>query len=266
VHVKMSTKRTFRIITTAAMVFVGLGCPNPNTYTTPRTAATGHITNSVAVEAWGFSVPASGATGALRGTLPTLPTYSLRVGVSESVEIGARAANLTAAGLDVKWNPIRSRYLDLAIDPGGQVFQFGASSDSGSTSSSGSFTVAYFHAPILVGVNLARQISLVLSPGITYGIASASLTAGSGQSDASTTTGLMGRFGVGIDFRISPGFALHPEITFLRTLDTNPTLLYTAGLGFNFGGLPSFDDAGANASPPPALGVAPSGPQPSELQ
>jgi hypothetical protein len=50
-------------------------------------------------------------------------------------------------------DPIRSRYLDLAIDPGGQVFQFGVSSDSGSTSSSGSFTVVYMHAPVLVGVN-----------------------------------------------------------------------------------------------------------------
>jgi hypothetical protein len=262
-----TTKRAFRIITIAALAFVGLGCPNPNTYTTPRTAATGQITHSVAVEAWGFSVPAGSGTGALRATLPTLPTYSLRVGVSESVEIGARAANLTALGLDVKWNPVRSRYLDLAIDPGGQVFHASTASesDSDSTSSSGSFTVAYFHAPILVGINLARQISLVLSPGITYGIASTALAAGSGQSEASTTTGLMGRFGVGIDFRISPGFALHPEITFLRTLSTNPTLLYTAGLGFNFGGLPSFDDAGANASPPPALGVAPSGPEPSPL-
>ena len=51
------------------------------------------------------------------------------------------------------------------------------------------------------------------------------------------------RPGLGFDFRISDRFALHPEITFLKTLkgsDEDSALLYMFGLGFNFGNLPKY--------------------------
>ena len=225
----------------AASSLVLFGCPNPNTYTTPRTIGSGHFQHSLAAEAWGFSIPASQANYAsgesLSGTIPTLPTYTLRNGIGESWEIGARVANMTSIGADLKWNFIKSSGLDLAIDPAFQIFQISASDGSGTDET---IRVSYVHVPILVGINLSRTVSLVLAPGITWGFVSGTATTtNSGSAQASATTGAIGRFGVGADFRITPGFALHPEITFLRGVGTDNTLIYMAGLGFNgiFSGL-----------------------------
>jgi hypothetical protein len=230
-----------------------LGCPNPNTYTTPRTAGSGNISHSIAAEAWGFSIPASSTTGTttVSGTFPTLPTYTLRIGLGDSFEIGARVANMTSLGTDLKFNFLRSRTLDLAIDPAFQISQISVSDSSGTDSS---IRIAYLHVPLLIGLNLSRAVSLVFTPGITWGFASASVSSSSSGTDqASATTGAIARMGVGADFRVAPGFAIHPELTFLRALDTDATILYIFGVGFNFGALPNFDDVGGGppAAPPP---------------
>jgi hypothetical protein len=53
------------------------------------------------------------------------------------------------------------------------------------------------------------------------------------------------RPGLGFNFRLSPRFALHPEITFLKPLEENSGLIYNFGLGFNFGNLPVFGSSEA---------------------
>jgi hypothetical protein len=97
-----------------ASALVLLGCPNPNTYTTPRTVGSGHFQHSLAAEAWGFNIPATTTNGyttseGVSGTFPTLPTYTLRIGIGDSWEIGARVANMTSLGSDIKWNFLKSR-------------------------------------------------------------------------------------------------------------------------------------------------------------
>lgn len=236
----------------AASALVLLGCPNPNTYTTPRTIGSGHFQHSLAAEAWGFYLPSNTVTTApnesLSGTVPTLPTYTLRIGLGDSWEIGARIANMTSLGADLKWNFLKSSGIDLAIDPAFQIFALAVND---SNEGNDLLTVTYLHVPLLVGLNISRTVSLVLTPGVTWGFASASgSTFTSGSNQASATTGALGRFGLGADFRIVPGFALHPEITFLRGLGSDNTLIYMAGLGFNFGAMPNYDDVGGG--PPPA--------------
>jgi len=245
----------------AASSLVLFGCPNPNTYTTPRTIGSGHFQHSLAAEAWGFSIPASQANYAsgesLSGTFPTLPTYTLRIGIGDSWEIGARVANMTSIGADLKWNFIKSSGLDLAIDPAFQIFEISASDGSGTDET---IRVSYVHVPILVGINLSRTVSLVLAPGITWGFVSGTATStNNGTDQASATTGAIGRFGLGVDFRLTPGFALHPEITFLRGLGTDNTLIYMAGLGFNFGAMPNYDDVGGGPPPIPPPSAPPPG-------
>jgi hypothetical protein len=254
-----------RSVSSLRFAFVGalatfcLGCPNPNTYTTPRTVGSGRITHSIAAEAWGFSVPGTngnGGTTTLTGMLPTFPTYTLRIGIGEFAEIGARLANASSLGADFKLNFVRTPFLDVAIDPAGQIFQMSETVNGESTSVS----VGYLHAPLLVGLNLSRNLSLVLAPGFTYGFASAGITSTSGQDQASGTTGAIGRLGFGLDVRMSPGFALHPEITFLRTFESNATTLYILGIGFNFGAMPNYDDVGGgppSGYPPPPGGYPP---------
>jgi hypothetical protein len=248
----------------AASALVLLGCPNPNTYTTPRTIGSGHFQHSLAGEAWGFYIPASTTTSTygstttdkLSGTFPTAPTYTLRIGLGDDWEIGARISNMTSLGADVKWNLFKSSGLDLALDPAFQVFALTAS-DNGMSET---VTVSYLHVPLLIGLNVSRTVTLVFTPGVTWGFASGSLSgSSSGTDQASATTGAIGRFGLGADFRIMPGFALHPEITFLRGLGSDNTLIYMAGLGFNFGAMPNYDDVGGGPAPIPPPSSPPPG-------
>jgi hypothetical protein len=219
------------------------GCPNPNTYGTPRTTPVGKIQHNVAAEGFGYSGHDVETNTDVSGALPTFPTYTLRVGVADTVDIGARIANLSSVGADVKWNFLKGDTLDLAIDPGFQAFYF-------STSSGGedaSIGVIYLNAPLMVGINLGDSVSIVPTLGVSYGIATASVNGSSGRDSATGSSGIMLRPGLGFDFRISERFAIHPEITFLKTLkgsDEDSSLLYVFGLGFNFGNLPKYGGGG----------------------
>ncbi len=220
--------------------FALTGCPNPNTYGTPRTTPKGKISHTLAAEGYGFSYddPDNDISGS--ATVPTLPTYQLRYGIVDEVDFGARVANMTSLGADVKWNFVRSPVVDLAVDPGVQYYNI--------TINDSSTHVLYLHGPVLVGVNIAEPVSVVLSPGVTYGVVSTTLETTEDDDVASTSDGVMARLGVGFDFRVSRSFALHPEITFMKSFRDDGLLLYTFGLGLNFGSLPSFaDTAGQQA-------------------
>jgi hypothetical protein len=178
------------------------------------------------------------------------PTYTLRLGLGQSWEIGARIGNLSSLGGDFKWNFLRSSRIDLAIDPAFQVYEVTPNDSNGIST-----TFSFYHVPLLVGVNLSRRASLVFTPGVSWGFASGgSERFTNGLHDGSnTSTGALGRFGVGVDLRMWPGVALHPEVTFLRRLgasDYPKTILYVVGLGINFGAMPNYDDV--NGDPPPA--------------
>lgn len=214
------------------------GCPNPNNYTTPRTAPAGKVSHSVAVEAFGYNATTSGEED-ISGTIPTFPTYSLRVGLTDEMELGARVANLSSLGADFKWNFLRGESFDAAIDPGFQWFS--VSTTSGTEDAS--LSVFYLHLPVLLGFNFSEDVTLVASPGVAFSFASSEVNTTDERDAATTTDGVMARLGVGFDFRISPKFAIHPQVTFLRTFEENAALLYMFGLGFNFGNLPVY---GAN--------------------
>lgn len=223
----------------AAVAALCTGCPNPNTYGTPRTTPVGKIQHNLAAEGFGYNGHDAETNTDVSGALPTFPTYTLRVGVADTVDIGARIANLSSVGADVKWNFLKGDTLDLAIDPGFQAFYF-------STSSGGedaSIGVIYLNAPLMVGINLGDSVSIVPTFGVSYGIATASVDGSGGRESATGSSGVMLRPGIGFDFRISERFAIHPEVTFLKTLkgaDEDSSLLYVFGLGFNFGNLPKY--------------------------
>lgn len=236
--------RTHLLVLTAAAGLL-VGCPNPNTYGTPRTIEPGRISHTAAVEGWGATGTASnGAT--VGGFIPTFPTYQLRVGVADAVDIGGRIANLSSLGADVKINPVRGKF-DLAIDPAFQWFTISTSAGTTSgNSASSSLKVFYLHLPLLLGFNLSDSFSIVLSPGVMWSVVNGTSSSGTDKSTdaAATTKGAFARFGLGLDVRITRGFALHPEVTALRNLqgDEGKVTIYMIGLGFNFGALPDFSD------------------------
>lgn len=224
------------------------GCPNPNTYGTPRTVAPGKVSHSIAAEwvGWRFEArapvdpdnPDAGTVETSQsGGIIVPPSYALRLGVSDQVDVGFRASNVTSLGADVKYNFLRDETIDLAVDPGVQWLFVG-------------FNVYHLHLPLLVGWNLSDNVSLVLTPGIMYGVSNHD----TGNSDVDreidqllTTDGLYGRAGLGVNFRITPKFALHPEVTFLRSFKgdardsyVSGAMSYMFGIGFNFGNLPAY--------------------------
>lgn len=232
-----------RLLSLPTVVILGsliLGCPNPNSYQTPRTVAPGKISHSVSLESFGYIGetavidPDTGTVTETRttsGFLPTLPSYQLRVGLTDMLDLGVHAHNLSSMGFDFKVNPVRGVF-DLAFDPGVQYFYV--------TSDNSSVHVLYLHAPVMLGVNPTDWFSIVVTPGVTYGLASGEFALDD-EDRASTADGLLFRGSLGLQFRTSQSFAIHPEITFMKSLEGSG-LVYNFGIGFNFGALPSYKD------------------------
>lgn len=217
------------------------GCPNPNTYGTPRTTPKGKVSHTIAAEGFGFKFDDPETEAAVSAIVPTFPSYQLRYGITDQLDFGARVANLTSLGGDLKWNFVRSPMFDVAIDPGFQWYQLSINETS--------LNVVYLHGPVLLGINVAEPVSIVLSPGVTYALASGTVETTDDREAATTNDGIMGRLGVGFDFRINEGFALHPEVTFMKSFRDDGMLLYMLGLGINFGKLPSFADTAGRPEP-----------------
>ncbi len=224
------------------------GCPNPLVLGTPRTTPKGEISHTVALEGVGVQAHDGATNENVTAFAPNLPTYEIRIGLADWVDLGVRIANLSTLGVDGKLNFVKTKFVDVAADPGFQLFYLSTGSGGASTSVVGT----YFHLPVLVGFNVAEPFSIVLSPGITYGLVSSSADSGSGSSAAQGTGGVLFRGGIGFNIRIGKGFAMHPEFAFSRSLEDefgDSITLYNFALGFKFGKLP--DHSMTDAPPPP---------------
>lgn len=231
------------VLSLAALLLCG--CPNPNTYTTPRTLDPGKWQFTVAPEALGFSYNGYTATsngvstpvGGGSGFSPMIPSFIARVGLADGFDLGIHASNLDSLGLDGKIRLLKGTF-DLALDPGLQGYYYSFGSGSGSDS----IGVVYLHAPVMLGLNLSRDVSLVVTPGVTYGLATASVASSTAIQNASGTSGIIARGSLGLDIRVNPKLALHPEVTVLKSFQDAQTLLYVLGFGINFGAQPDYSD------------------------
>ncbi|HMR73942.1 MAG TPA: hypothetical protein PKD61_02485 [Polyangiaceae bacterium] len=234
-------------LTTAPLLLIPLlltGCPNVNTYGTARTTPKGQISHGISAEGWGFNAETetTDSTGATQTTdiqffLPLPPSYHLRWGVADQVDLGFHVNNLSSLAFDTKVNLFKGR-LDLALDPGVQWYNVKIGTNETETS----INVFYFHGPVLIDFNASEALSFVLSPGVVYSIVSADSIGDSDFERATTIDGLSARIGLGLNIRASKKFAVHPEVTVLRSFGDTKALTYMAGISFNFGHLPSFDD------------------------
>jgi len=241
------------------------GCPNPNTYGTPRTVPKGKVAHTIASEAIGYRItrrdayvtesePRNHSTA-----IPVMPSYMLRVGIVDRLDFGFRAANFTSLGIDLKLNFVRTPSFDLALDP--MVQWAGLVVDT-----------THYHLPLLIGINLSDSFSIVATPGIMYATSELDKTLDLAEaSQIMGTTGLSARFGLGFNARVSPKFAIQPELTFMRALNP-PTdtefenvTIFVFGVGFNIGNLPDFSDANGEPPPAPASAPAPAAAPPSNL-
>lgn len=208
------------------------GCPSMNTYTTARTVPQGTIQHTVALEGLGASV--RGATV----FVPTLPTYQLRYGLTDRIDIAGRISNLTSIGGDIKFNLLRGGF-DLSIDPGFQVTYLGAVSTS--SGDSVSLGIAYINIPFLLQLNFSDSFGLILTPGFTYALAYGGATSSlSGDRGVYTSSGALARLGVGVNVRVGNMFALQPEFTTLWNPDTEG-FIFNFGIGLQIGSIPRFN-------------------------
>ena len=224
-----------------------LGCPNPNTYGTPRTVPAGQGQHTIAAEAIYVS-SRSGGDGSPRETegLPMFPTYQYRHGLTDTLDIGARAPNLSGLGVDLKWNFVRGRF-DLAIDPGAQ-WAYVPVGDG--------FHVFYLHAPLLAGFNVTRRVTIVLTPGAVFAVEAGKpppvrhtlITQGSS---------VLGRLGVGLNLRLGRHFALMPEVTAMRAFNDTAGVVVVGGIGIKLGAQPLMDGETTEVPPARVRPVAP---------
>ncbi|MBK8694661.1 MAG: hypothetical protein IPN17_20880 [Deltaproteobacteria bacterium] len=213
----------------AGLALVGAlttGCPSPSIYGTARTIPQGTIQHTLAVEVIGAGV--SGNTF----VYPTLPTYQMRIGLADNVDLGLRLGNLTMPGADVKINFVRGAF-DLAIMPGVQAI-YGAVGDVGGG-------ILYLNLPLVLGFNLSRNFSLIATAGQAYavGVRLRSLRPGSpghlpGQRLHAPTRGRRQHPAEATRSRSSPSSRAYST--------DNSALLFTFGLGFLFGAQPDFSD------------------------
>jgi hypothetical protein len=228
-------------------VVVLCGCPNPNTYQTPRTLDPGAIQVNIAAEGIGASY-GGGSVWA-----PMLPSVGVRVGVADGLDLGFREQNFDSLGADAKIRLVKGSF-DLALDPGLQVFYANIDSEG--------LGVFYFHLPVLLGFNVSRNVSIVASPGVVYDLLTASnVSGGGGVTGSASASGFLGRLGLGVDFRVSKKLAIHPEVTVMDNFGDGGTI-WVFGIGFNVGAQPDYSDLGDG---PDAKGVpleAPAGPPP----
>jgi hypothetical protein len=224
------------------------GCPNPQTYGTPRTTPPGTVTHTIAAETMTVSGtdktfgtdPTTGQDLArderVSVTFPVPPTYQLRIGLAESVDLGIKVANMSSLGADVKVNPLRGSF-DFAIAPGVQWFRLSLGSES--------LDVTYLHLPLMFGVNLSTDTSLVFTPGVVY-VAAGDLGDADGRDAIVQSSGLGARLGVGFEYRVSPRFALHPELTAIRGVTGQygevEASIVVFGFGFNIANIPDYGD------------------------
>ena len=237
---KKATAIAIRVASAGALAALCSGCPDPNIYGTPRTTPVGKLSHTVAIQSATYSFDnTKHAAGATDGTTTLLPpSYQLRIGVADTLDIGIRVAHASSLGADVKWNFVKTDVFDMAVDPSIQAWFYDSCSTDG-----GSHGQVYANLPLLFGINVSDSVSIVPTAGITYGCASRETLFGNSPSDAANIRGVMIRGGLGVEFRQSSKFGFHPELTYLRYVgaDTEPAISWVVfGFGLNFGALPQW--------------------------
>ncbi len=200
-------------------LLLGVGsCAAPNLYTTPRATPVGKFTSVVAPQLVRRPERREQADTLLLGA---------RLGLAPRLDAGVRT-NYASAAADIKWNAIRTRYFDLALDGGIELLP----------------ETLYVDLPVLLGINLTEAVSLLPNTGITLGEGTQpSMTSydtfDNGLQHRPRAGRLFVRAGLGAQFRITPRFAVEPEFTYVGPVRVNQGVseYFAAGMGFCFGPL-----------------------------
>jgi hypothetical protein len=104
----------------------------------------------------------------------------------------------------------------------------------------------YGNLPLMLGINPSDRFSIVPSVGLGYGFGRRAAADDDPENRVASTKALLLQAGIGLDFRTSPTFAIHPEMSLLRRVlapDDSDLIWFTFGLGFDWGALPRYQSA-----------------------
>lgn len=224
------------------------GCPSAGIYSSPRTLPPGTSQHGVIVETFALN-RGHGLTRTDGGGVVPVPTmlYALRYGLTPRLEVGGRVG-LGALGADLKFGLVRSRWIDLAVDPGVLV---GYGRNQGET-----FPGVVLNLPAFVGLNASPRLQVILGGRFALGVPlrgtvethNQRLSPGYGGEavvDAihlafggAATGGFVGlRIALGEGDR---GVALQPAYDVLVGLAGDGFVVHSFGLGVTFGANPLF--------------------------
>ena len=209
-----------------------VACGVPRAYSTPRTTPEGRLSHSIAVEAGDtvFSDQEDDELAAPDGYLPG--SYTMRLGLSERWDAAASVGTLLLAG-EVKYNFLRSRFVDAAAAPRAQYYQPW-------TGTGDNRSMVTLSLPVPLGLNVTRRITFIAVPALAYAHSHTPATY-----DAETDTdepskneqGVVAALATDLSLRLTNGFAIQPGFTLYRPLSRDD-YRWQVGLGFNFGALP----------------------------
>ena len=201
------------------------GCPNPNSFVVPRTVPAGKVQHTIALEGIGFK-PAryQSDDGSSTAQGVTAPSYALRVGLFDGFDVAGHLYNSISPGLEIKYNPIRSRLFDVALNPG---VQFGKQDE------------RIWHLAMPIGWNALRGLTVIATPGASIVDSEYGWVQYAGPILAEEQ--VLGRFSLGVYLRMTPNVAVHPAMTLLRDIDGEDTI-FLGGVGFHLGRLPEYPD------------------------
>lgn len=215
-----------------------------NSYTLPTPAQGIEVVTAVETT-WVGGRPVVPVDTTKSGPPVVYPQLGTRLRLAEDVDVGARgSSNFNLMGLrlhaggDVKWRFLDARVVQVAALPGvrGRFGQADSHDADGYLADETTFYSAWLlEAPVLVAFAPADWFSVVLSPALVYGIQTPNERRWHGLENDLLVRGLAARAGLGLDFRVERGLAVHPQFTFVRTLrEGDERTIYTAGLGFRF--------------------------------
>jgi hypothetical protein len=195
------------------------GCLNPNLYTSPRATPRGKSALVLAPQLVQQS----------KRTQNYTPAFGLRFGILPRLDAGVRF-NMGSLGADLKWNVIRTEPFDLAVDAGVEVLP----------------NAQYAHLPLLLGFNLADDVTLLANTGMTFGTGEQPGPFGSATTDLPHGVDPVPagrpfvRAGLGAQLRFTSTFAVQPEGTALYYFGGDQRVLnhYAGGIALIWGRAP----------------------------
>jgi len=194
-----------------------------NLYSTPRTVPKGKAVHIMAVHAEPY---------------PAM-VYIARVGVADRVDAGLHAT-LYSNKVDVKVNFLRTKYLDMAVNPG---VSFGLEPIIDDYQWKGSL-------PLMIGLNVDPRVTMMVQGGPTLMRYQEPDKGQDGTVFANGTVIVTGAVGGAIQIRATDLFYIQPEFSinyFVYDPVYGTRYWPNIGIGFGFGPQPRYDDTDAKS-------------------